>query len=67
MLVELHLKEHDIPLLHIVKNMKHKNNHEINEQKCIDNGVHPSWVTSLGPVSREWRSLHSCCKMTMTT
>lgn len=55
MLAELNLKDHDIPLVRIVKDMKHNNNHQINEQKHIDNGVHPSWVMSLGPVSREWR------------
>jgi len=67
MLAELNLKEHDIPLVHIVKNMKHNNNHQTNEQKHIDNGVHASWVMSPGLVSGEWRSLHSCYKVIMNT
>jgi len=36
------------PHVHIVKKMKHKNDHQITGHKHINNRVHPVWVTSLG-------------------
>ena len=37
------------PHVHIVRNMKHNNNHQIEEHTHIDNGVHLVCVTSPGP------------------
>jgi len=65
MLAKLRLKEYENPYVHVVKKMKHNDNHQIKYTKHIDNGVHQVWVTSLGPMSREWRLLHLMLQMMM--